>query len=324
MTRAILALLLVQAYPLWAQFDLLTPLEAARIIEQIPPVVRAAKDLRCPILTDVAGIPQNPATLDVEVRAACGSFHERYVVNRETGTVATWGDTPEKVRGPASEALAKQLVARARSRLLSLRERRCIALEAARSLPAWNGAGGSTTIEAWDASSSSADLSFQLRRRFSAPPSEYAVLLYVDPRTGHVRNLGSSAEVMSAGLGELLAELIALKSPELLSDRDALSIALKVPAVAAILERNDCSLVVSNAFTPEEAQIAPACGGYYLDKPRVIVKLRDGLVLDAETRKAMDVPGANSLAKGLVSARHASRLQIQNEVEAKCGELQGR
>lgn len=147
--RTTLAVLIIWARPahfLWAQFDLLTPREASRIVEQIPAVLESAKTLACLPAADVSlPDPQQPVTVDVEI--GCDNFRDRYIVDRRTGAVTTWGDNPKDVGGRASEALAEQLVRQARSRVLTLRESRCVALEAAESLPGWAGTVGSTTIE---------------------------------------------------------------------------------------------------------------------------------------------------------------------------------
>jgi hypothetical protein len=263
--------------------------------------------------------PQDPAAMDVEVRAACGSFHDRYVVDRRTGIVTTWGDNPQRAGGPASTSLAEKLLTVARTRVLSLRESRCLALEAARSLPGWEGADGSTTIQQQGAPPFSPETYFQLRRKSLDPPVEAVALLYVNPRTGHVQDGGSATEVVSPGLGELLAKMIALKFPPLLNNQNALLIALRVPALAAVLQRKGCSLIVNSELTPEVAIIAPACDGRYLDGPKIAVDLRDGLVSDADTKKPIDAQQADLLAKNLVSTVLKTRLRLQEEVDAKCG-----
>jgi len=320
---AFLMIWVLSARLLWAQFDLLTPHEASTIVERLPPVVEAAKKLPCPILADATGDPWHSATFDVAVRAACrtstgSSLIDRYVVDRRTGVVTTWGDNPSRVGDRSSEVLAEQLVTQARSRRLSMRESRCLALEAARSLPGWASPVDSITFVPWGASGS-AETSFQLRHKSVTPPMEDAALLFVDPETGHVRNGGSFDEVMAPGLGELLAMLIALRSPPLLSDQDALSIVLKVPVLGLLPQRKDCSFIISSALTPEKAQIAAACDGQYLDRPRVVVNLRNGLVSDANTWETIDTPEASQLAGSLVSAVRDARLHLQKEIDTKCG-----
>jgi len=306
------------AHLVWAQLDLLTPQEASQVAKQVPPVLEAAKELHCHTLAEVTGDPQRPVTVDVDVR--CGSFHDRYVVNRRTGAVTAWGDSPSPVvGGRESQVLAEQLVAQARTRVLSLPESRCLAQEAPRSLPGWGDPARSITIQTLGREPFSPETLFQLRLKSLAPQTEDAVLLYVDPRTGHVRNVGAATEVMSASLGELLAKLIALRSPPLLSDQEALSIAVKMPALAEIAQRKNCSLIASSALTPEEAQIAPACDDHYLDGPRVAISLRDGTVSEAFTGKPIDAPEADMVARRLVSAAREARAHLQGEVNAQCG-----
>jgi hypothetical protein len=300
----------------WAQFDLLTPQEASRIVKQVPPIVEVAKEQRCRTLTEVRGDPQRLTALDVDVR--CGSFHDRYVVNRRSGTVTTWGDSPSAVGGQESGVLAEQIVMQARTRILSLSESRCLTVEAARSLPGWGDPAHSITIQTLGPEPFSPETLFQLRLKSLAPQTEDAVLLYVDPRTGYVRNAGGGAELMSASLGGLLAKLIALRSPPLLSDQDALSIALKVPDLTEIAQRKNCSLIASSALTPEEAQIAPGCDGHYLDGPRVAINLRDGTVSDADTGKPIVAPEAVQLAQTLLSKARNARMLLQEGVDAEC------
>jgi len=322
-TSVVFIIGILAAHSLWAQLDLLTPDEASRIVKQIPRVVAAAERLPCPILADVTGDPEHAITFDVEVRAGChtsmgSSLIDRYVVNRRNGAVTTWGDDPSKVGGRASEALAEELIRHARNRLLSVRESRCLALEAARGLPGWDDAPGSISIEPV-ASRGSPETVFHLSHKSLAPPVEARATLYVDPRTGHVRNEAAAAEVMSAGLGELLAKLIALRSPILLNARDALSVALRVPSLAEISRRKGCSLIASSESTPELSQVAPACDGHYVEGAGIAVNLRDGVVSDADTGKVIDAPEAALLASSLISAVHEARLHLQEEVDGKCG-----
>jgi len=162
---------------------------------------------------------------------------------------------------------------------------------------------------------------FSLSHKVPSPSTELRVHLSVNPRTGHILNASTGAEVMSPSLGELLAILITLRSPPLLSDQDALSIAMRVPALAAILQRNGCFLSADSTFTPDEAQIASACNGR-VDGQRVAVNLRNGLVSDADTGNAIDAPAARVLASRLVSAVHDRRLRLQEEFDSKCGSFE--
>jgi hypothetical protein len=312
---------------LWGQFDLLTPHEAARIVQQLPQVLEASK-ADCPKVTSITlPDPQIPAAFTVEVRGGCdpskGPLNDRYVVDRLTGAVTTWGENPSRLGGRASEALALELVRDAKSRLLSPADSRCLALEAAKGLPGWDGPAGLTTIGQVGQPPFSPETFFWLRHVSAGnPPAELRVFLYVDPRTGHVLNTGSAAEAISAGVGELLAKLIASKSQPLLSDQDALSIALKVPSIAAVSQRKGCLLVVNYGFgLAEEQQVGPSCDGEQV-KGGVVVNLRDGLVSDADTGGAVDSPTARLVAAELVSALRTARLRLKDEVDATCRGLE--
>ncbi len=306
-----------------AQLDLLTPGEASRIVMQIPRVKEAVEQLKCPMLTEASiADPRDPIRVDVAVRASCSSFHDRYVVDRRTGTVTTWGDNPSAVGSRTSEVFARQLVTEAKARLLSMQESRCLALTAARSLPGWSEPGGSITFSSWTAPGSPATL-FQLRHHSPKPRAETAVLLFVDPTTGHVRNEGSGEEIASSGLGALLAKVIALKYTPLLTDRDALSIALEVPALVAALRNRNCSVTVSSALTPEQTSIIPACKGRYVDGAGVLVDLRNGVVSDAETGKAIDSPEVLGLARRHVAALLSARTRLRVQIDSDCAEAEG-
>jgi hypothetical protein len=277
----ILVIATLQTQFLWAQFNLLTPSEAARIVEQLPQVLAMAKKLPCLTVIGEIADPRDPATVDIEVRAPCSGYAssliDRYVVDRRTGVVTTSGDNPSRVGDRNSENLAKTLLIQAKGRTLSAIESRCVALEAARSLPGWASVSSSNSIEPVGAPGMPETL-FWLRHNSVSPAAEIRVQLYVDPNTGIVQNMGSGAEVMSAGLGELLDELIQLKSPPLLSDEDALLIALKVSSLARVSQRKDCSLIATSVLGSEEEQVAPACGGQYVNGAGVAVNLRTGLI----------------------------------------------
>ena len=79
-------------------------------------------------------------------------------------------------------------------------------------------------------------------------------------------------------------------------------------------------MIASSALTPEEEEIVPACDGKYLAGPRVAVNLRNGLVSDPDTGKAIDAPEAGLLARSLISAVREARLRLREEVDARCGD----
>ena len=260
---------------LWAQFDLLTPIEVSSIVQQIPSVTKARKALNCEIFSLVqAGSLRDGSTFDVEVRSRCSSFHARYVVDRRSGIVTLWGDRPSNVGGSESEVLAKQLVAKAKLRVLSFRESKCLAFEAARGLVAESGPIGSLEVVPWTVPRVPQTL-FLLVYRSGSLRLESSLLLYVDPRTGHVRDERTGEEVASAGLGDLLKKLSLLRSPPILSASDAVSIALRIEPFQAIVSRQNCILFAWNDITPAEAQIAAACDGKYAG-PGISVNLQDG------------------------------------------------
>lgn len=96
------------------------------------------------------------------------------------------------------------------------------------------------------------------------------------------------------------------------------SIALRIPVLAAIAGRKDCSLTASRALTPEEAQIAIGCDGHYLEEPRVSVNLRNGMVSDLNNGKQIDAPEATQLAAALLSSARRMRLSLPEDVHARC------
>lgn len=320
---AVMAPCLMLSPPLTAQFDLLTPVEASRIVERIPPVIEQARKLRCPVITNVSlSDPQQPTIFDVEVRAACrtssgSSLIDRYRVDRRDGTVTTWGDNPAKVADSESQLLAEQILRQARSRILSTRESQCLALEAARSLPGWGTEGGTTAIALVGTPPFSAKTYFSVTRKIGHPPVELTIFLYVDPTTGHVLNAGTATEVTSASLAQLLAKLIALRSPDLLSDNDFVAIAKMMPRFAAA-QHNGCSLNVSDAFMPERAEVQAVCNGSYVEGLGVSISVSQGSVFDSETGAEIDVPEAKLLAQKLSSVLHERRKRLENEVSARC------
>jgi hypothetical protein len=302
---------------LQAQLDLLTVRESESIVERIPAVAASTRKGECPSLSvSYWGADQ----FAIQVRRQCGptggQLIQNYTVNRRTGAVTLWGDDPLPVADRAGEAFARQLVLRAQERTLSTGEARCLALEAAKGLPGWDEAGGSISVEQ-NGKAEHDRAQFYDRLRSSIRRAQIGHNLSVDLATARVRDDETGLDVMSEGLGSLTAKMFALREPLLLTDEDAVSIALQVPAVVAQL-RDGCTLSAGGAFRSDQAQVGLACGGHYTAGTTVAVNLETGRTSDANTGKALESAESARLAQQLLERIKRRRAELRKEVDAHC------
>lgn len=322
MTKPLLLLVLAvfSSGGLSAQLDLLTLRESLAILERIPEVSTAKRKGMCP---EFSTMPAKADEFSVQARTACGPERGQlignYTLNRRTGAVALWGDNPLPVADADLKAFAERLVLEAQNRVLSTTETRCVALEAARSLPGWSGSDASVSVDV-RGTSTHESVQFRAERRSSIRPADSGRGLRVDPRTVRVTDDETGQALMSAGLGSLTSKLLALRQPPWLTDEDAISITvvLQIPSFAKQFQAG-CRLWAGGAFRSDEAVVGLACG----DRQNggagtVAVNLKTGGATYTATGEVLDSQDSVRLARDLLDKIKRERLELRKSVETVC------
>ena len=122
----------------------------------------------------------------------------------------------------------------------------------------------------------------------------------------------------SARLGLLLSKIIELREPPLLTDEEALAVALSVPAVASRVEPG-CRLSGGGAFSSDEVFAGVSCdrdlrGGV------VSINLRTGQIADAETRQVFRSEAAANLTRKFLDGKERRRSELRKEIQLECGQ----
>ncbi|HEX4810846.1 MAG TPA: hypothetical protein VH325_18050 [Bryobacteraceae bacterium] len=327
--RGVLAALLVLtlAQSVRAQIDLLTYREAEKVIEALPDISADRREGYCPMLSNrgYGGYGgDSPHQLSFTVRNGCGptagQLVENYVIDRRTGTVTLWGDNPEVVGDAESRARAERLIRQARSRALSANEAKCLALEAAKSLPGWT-SPGHLTIDA-ESNSEQNRLSFGVAFRSSIRPIDFGLDLDVDLGSGRVRDDQTGQDLWSAGVGRLTSEIFALREPDVLTNEEALTLvlALKIPAFEMEINRGCRLRAPVLPFRSDEAEVGLACDDRSDENANpVIVNVETGRTIDEATGQVLGSEDSHRVAEGLFEAKRRARFEIRNKIEAACG-----
>ena len=305
-----------------AQLDLLTTREAESLVELVPAVLAAKDSGRCPELS-VSYV--GPLKLRIQARGACpdpsteSTLVSNYMVDRSTGVVNE-GDNPQSITTPEMEQLRKALLARARERVLSVGEARCLALTAYKS---------QLHLHEKDESFSvlrigrypGPELRFSTEQRLPTRRTMTGGLYTVDITTAHVRDDYTGADVFSSELGSIASMMLTLRAPALLSTDDAIEVALQVPAIMARLT-DACLEVTSNGMgAGEEAflGIASSCSGNVVSGgPLAAVDLRTGAITDLKTGKALSSVGSDATARRLLERIAQRSAGIRRELGKEC------
>jgi len=214
--------------------------------------------------------------------------------------------------------LARQFVAEARRRILAPEEARCLALEAARGLPGWSVTGASVTVKPFGKPNTfDRSTQFTATRVSAAEPVESGRMLTVDLSNAIVRDDETGLAATSAGVGNLASKLVGLRTPPMLTDEDAASVALLVPRVAANL-REGCRLEIGGAFYSDQALMGVSCAGNGIRDSNVLVNLRTGEVKDPSTGAPLESSAAARLAQNLLSQLPKRRADLEKEVASAC------
>ena len=322
MTKLAPLLLVLLPFSLCAQLDLLTLREAYSIAARIPAIVEATKNGWCPRFSATYASPDE---IWIQARCSCspkgGMLVNNYSVNRRTGIATTWSDDGEPVLDAGGQAFAERLGELARNRRLNSNEARCLALEAAKGLSGWSRNDAVVTVTPFPTSSvpgpEPEKASFTALNHLSSEPLEIDGFLTVDLSTAEVRDNQTGMNVSSAGLGALRAKVIALREPVILTDEEAMSIALSTPSVAVRIPKG-CVLSGGGAYYPDQVVAGVACkdGSNHW---AIEINLKTGEIVDAETRKTVDPTGATLSAREFLDKRKRELVQVHNELDALCG-----
>jgi hypothetical protein len=301
------------------QMDLLTLRESEAIVERVPEVAAAREAGECPTLApDFA--PSDRYSL--QVRRACepasGQMIDSYSVDRRSGAVNAEGDG-RQIRDPRVEALARELVGEARARILSLGEARCLALEAARAVPGWREDGSSLSLSALRtvqvpfAANSAA---FVAEHTSASRLVGTNRLLIVDRSSVQVLDFESSTTLASEGLGELAADLRALRAPVWLTEEDAARVGLQVPEVAARVGPG-CRLVAAGVYSSDRVQAIAKCDGGWRGEGAE-VDLATGDVTDLRTGRVLTSSESGRLARQILQGRNEQHSGLEIKLGAMC------
>jgi len=299
------------------QIALLTIREAESIVERVSSVEVARRSGLCPSLS--AGIT-SPDEVVVQVRRGCGSdagtLLNNYTVNRRTGTISPSTEDGKPVLNPESRDFARHLIEEAHSRVLSNSEAACVALEAAKGLPGWSRPEANVAVELIRQVAPDQVLFAAVNQQVGGPV-QTSRFVTVDPTMPSVRDDEMGINLSSAGLGSLFAKIIELREPPLLTDEEALTVALSVPAVASLVKVG-CRLSGGGDFTADEVFAGAFCNGE--ERGDVVsINLRTGRVANGRTREIYQSVDAANLARTFLDKRESRRSEVRGEIQTLCG-----
>jgi hypothetical protein len=318
LTPLLVALLPVS---LRGQLDLLTLREAYSIAERIPAIVEASKRGECP---QFSAIYRQTDEIWIQARRYCGSeggtLINNYSVNRRTG-IAIQGEDGDEVLDAGGQAFAQHLVVLARSRRLTLNESHCLALEAAKGLPGWSSKDALVTVGPLLTGSvpppEPEKASFTALNNSSVRPLQIAAFLTVDLSTAEIRDDETGMNVTSPGLSALTVKITTLREQVLLTNEEAMSIALNTPSVTARIPKG-CVLTGGGVYKSNEAIAGVSCKDGS-NNWSIAIKLDTGEIVDAETRRVIDSTRAKQAAREFLEKRERKLVETRNELDALCG-----
>ena len=300
-----------------AQLSLLTPREAVQVVGLIPEVAGARKQGFCPTFS--ASYGDTVDKLGVQVRYGCGPQSGQWINNYEIdlGTGAVFGQGGKQMNNPDVDALAKTLLEQARARVLSSGEARCLALEAAKSLPGWGGPGREVSVEPFGAFG----LRFHARLRAQDPPMVAERFLTIDRSTARVHDDETGVEVVTASLATLASKMLILHLPSILSEADALEIARQIPEVRAQALKPCSVFSVGGPLSWENILVGVQshCEGAP-DESHLVVAIdpRTGAVTNPGNQKHLGSPAAARIAQERLEGLDHEKVIIREDLAAAC------
>jgi len=297
--------------------NLLTDQEVVSIIDKVPNVATALKG-GCPLFSSMKGWDSD--TVSVQVRRSCGPYSGaligNYEVNKRNGSTTTGFDSLLPVLDSAGEAFAKQLVAQAQKRVLSLDEARCLAREAAKTLPELNDNSVKISVKLSDKTASLENTAAFIITDTSARPSANSGRMFkVHLDDAKIYVDGNDINITSPDIDSLVSKLFELRIPMWLTKKEIEKIILAVPEIADLVT-NECIPYANNESSSRSAAGISCRSSITIAD--VYVNPQTGEITDSETAKPLDTPESRQIARQLFDQKSLRKNQLRKEIEAIC------
>ena len=307
---------------LFGQMDSLTVQETKQIVQAARDIAIAKAKGWCPSLSVNL---EGSSRVSIQARGVCESEENygsglinNYVVDRMSGVV-TEGDNPRDVSTAAMKRLADGLFARADQRFLSFEEAKCLAVEAAHAA-----IGPELKTVKMDVQKGGPQILTRARFlvTYTFPIRSFSRRRFiVDTTTAVVQDEDTGAQVLSGGLADLTAKMLALHLPQLLTPEDALQIASQVPSLAAKIADGKCGLAADDGTANDvyiwltgNCQGKPGANG-----PALAVNMVTGAITDPRSGKPIASPQGEEAAKRLLSKQAQLQKERRETIKARCG-----
>jgi hypothetical protein len=302
-----------------AQLNLLSPRDARAVVEQLPEFEDALRQAKCP---GIAVSLFDAQRLFVEIRGECfdptvsSTFIGSFFLDRSTGIVTRVGSGPV-LSQEGFEGVRSAVLGEAKNRILTLAESRCLVSVASQA--ELRGKHAELSIEAGVPRDDSL-MEFIVIERFPSRSARVVRSLTVDRSAGTVTDGASGRQLRFQDLDELSRAIIGLRTPEVLSVEDGLSLVSELPAARASF-LDGCELVASGIDAgPDEMYVGTRQGACRSRRPDAIacVNLRTGAVLDPRTRLPFTAQPSSDTIRGLFTAVVGRRAELRRFVDSRC------
>ncbi len=301
--------------------DVLTPREAEEVLETLPAFREAQGRGECPGL-ELLG-PPTPRTVALQIRGFClqstpngSGLIGNFEVDRTNGQVDTWATHERLPMTTETRALARSAVADARSRRLSASDAECVARQAAR------GSGGGARLTSLVPEGQRRDGQLAYLASYALPEEGISGTMSILVDRGSLQVSGPLGRPLeSAETSALLSAIRTSSEPVLISDTDAITLALKIPSVLARV-RGMCGPRLNAEFGTANTRLIAAeetCDPY----PRTlriiaVVNILNGTVEDPQGLRPSDAAQSLGAAHDLLERARAARAAAGAEVARIC------
>jgi len=299
-----------------AQLNLLTDQEVLSIIDKIPDVASELKG-GCPFFSSSNWTTD---TVSVQVRRGCGPYSgqliDNYQVNKRTGETTRGWDNPLRVLDAEGEAFAKQLVAYAQKRILSLDEAKCLVKEAAKTLQRWKDNSAEISVKLSNKTTSLENTAtFSVKDISATHPfnSERIFKVHLDDAKVYVTD--NDSNLTSPGINNLVSKLLEQRVPMLLTEKEIKEIIIAVPEIADLVTDECMPYAIDESSSRSSAGISCRSS---VTIAEVYVNPQTGEITDAETGKSLDTSESKRITKQLLDQKLPRKSQLQNEIETIC------
>ena len=297
--------------------NLLTDHEVVSILDKVPDVSNELKG-GCPLFSSGQGWDAD--TVSVQVRRSCGPYSGtligNYEVNRRNGSTTTGYDSLLPVLDSKGEAFAKQLVAQAQKRILSLDEAKCLVKEAARTLPGLKDNSGKISVKLSDkAASLENTAAFIVTDTSAAPSANSGRNFKVHLDDAKIFGDDNGINITSPVIDSLVSKLFELRIPMWLAKNEIEKIILAVPEIADLVT-NECTPYAHNVSSSRSAAGISCRSSITITD--VYVNPQTGEITDSETAKPLDTPESRQIARQFFDQISLRKNQLRKEIEAIC------